>query len=115
MKDHDGCVRGFHVSHKAHYAQVCGIIDPEISFGMYALEGGASGEMTMRWRSFSNEPQLVPRLEAYDDSWSALATFGDLLAKMAEVDDANVTPERFIEILLSCGFRDLTMYEAEKC
>jgi hypothetical protein len=82
---------------------------PEIFFGIYAPNGGLldGGECCMRWLELSG--QLTPRLHAYDDSWRVLASFSDdLLQRLAEVDDKNISPEQFIEILKSCGFVDQT-------
>lgn len=59
----------------------------------------------MRWLELSG--QMTPRLHAYDDAWRVLASFSDdLLQRLAEVDDKNISPEQFIEILKSCGFVD---------
>ena len=60
----------------------------------------------MRWVELSG--QLTPRLHAYDDAWRVLASFNDLLQRLAEVDDKNISPEQFIAILKSCDFVDQT-------
>jgi len=31
---------------------------------------------------------------------------------MGEVDSEDITDEQFVEMLLSCGFKDLTKYES---
>lgn len=108
MKDHDGCRRAFVWSARAWYHRPGD--RPEINFGMYADEGGTSGEMTMEWIELNG--RQVPRLRAFDDSWSALATFGDLLQNLGQVDDENITQKQFVEMLLSCGFEDQTKYES---
>lgn len=107
MKDHDGCKRGFYRSGKAWYAEAIGG-DTAIHVGMYHEEGGSSGEMSVHWISLGGKS--VPQLRAFDDSWSSLFLFTDLVAEMAEVDDQNVTEEQFVEMLLKCGFEDQTQY-----
>ena len=107
MKDHEGCKRGFYRSSKAWYAEAVGG-EPTINIGMYADEGGTSGEMSVVWVSLSNK--LVPQLRAFDDSWSSLSLFPELISAMAEVDDKNVTEQEFVDILLACGFEDQTEY-----
>jgi len=77
---------------------------------MYNYERETSGEMTMMWINLNN--RQVPQLTAFDDSWSALALFGDLIQKMGEVDDECITQEQFVEMLLSCGFEDKTQYKS---
>jgi hypothetical protein len=113
MRDHEGFKRGFIWSNKAWYSR--SVEDQEIMFGMYydAAEndgfGGTSGEMGMRWYEIGGKN--VPRLEAYDDGWSALSLFSDLIQELGNHDDENMTQEQFIEILKSCGFEDLTPYK----
>ncbi len=108
MKDHNGMVRGFHWSNRAWYKNI--VDKPEINFGMYdPNDGGTSGEMSVKWISLGNK--LTPKLECFDDGWNALFLFGDLIQKMGEVDSEDITDEKFIEMLLSCGFKDLTKYE----
>lgn len=108
MKDHEGCRRAFVWSARAWYHRPGD--GPEINFGMYAYEGGTSGEMTMEWIELDR--RQIPRLKAFDDSWSALAMFGDLLQKMGEADDENITQGQFVEMLISCGFEDKTEYQS---
>ena len=74
----------------------------EIYFGLYSPDGGTSGEMCMRWYQLGAEN--APRLEAYDDAWSALATMPDLIAELAKRDNWNITPAAFCEILIELGF-----------
>ncbi|MCP4370020.1 MAG: hypothetical protein GY797_18170, partial [Deltaproteobacteria bacterium] len=51
-------------------------------------------------------------LQVFDDAWSALAGFTDVVEKLGKKDDENITPEQFVEILLSCGFVDDTQYKS---
>lgn len=108
MKDHSGCVRGFVWSSRAWYAESVKCQNA-IHFGMYAREGGTSGEMTMRWHDLGGKS--VPRLEVFDDGWSALFLFQNLLEKLAEYDNKTISQEQFVEILKTCGFEDLTEYK----
>ncbi len=113
MKNHDGCYRGFVWYSKAYYADSLnniklGIID-EITFGMYDPEGGTSGEMSMVWTKLGND--IVPQLRVYDDAWSALALFTDLIQRLGERDGENIKPGEFVQILIDCGFTDDTEYK----
>ena len=76
-----------------------------IVFGIYRKEGGTAGEMSMRWSDLGLDS--VPYLHCYDDAWNILPEFSDLIAKMAEVNNKNITQDQFIDILLSCGFVDM--------
>lgn len=108
MKDHSGMVRGFHWSNRAWYKNI--VDKPEINFGMYDNDGGGTtGEMSIKWISLNNK--LTPKLECFDDGWNALSLYGDLLQKMGEVDSEDITDKQFVQILLSCGFKDLTAYK----
>jgi hypothetical protein len=50
----------------------------------------------------------MPRLEAFDDSWHALAQCSDLLAALAQHDSETITPSQCCEILTGLGFVDRT-------
>lgn len=109
MKDHTGCRRGFIWTSQAYYAKTAlatrDVLD-NITIGMYHPEGGTTGEFTIEWTELGGRE--CAQLKAYDDSWSALQLFGDVLAKVAEHDDAGLTPAQLAELLLSCGVVDLT-------
>jgi hypothetical protein len=109
MKDHTGCIRGFHWFNRAWYAP--SLTDESISFGMYEPNCGTSGEMMMVWHKLSGGK--VPRLECFDDGWNALSLFTDLIQKLGEHDDKNISQEQFVKILLDCGFADMTAYRRE--
>lgn len=51
MKDHEGCIRGYHRSSKAWYAKANYKDRVSISFGMYHPDGGTSGEMQIEWNT----------------------------------------------------------------
>lgn len=110
MTDHEDCSRGFYRSSKAWYAEVCKD-RLNVNFGMYHKYGGTSGEMSIEWIDLNN--RLVPRLQAFSDSWSALSLFPDLIQELAKVDSKDITEDQFVVILKKCGFQDLTPYERE--
>ena len=107
MKEkHEGCIRGYIRSSKAWYGKKEENIS--VIFGMYSEEGGTSGEMTMEWIELGG--QLCAKLKSFEDSWSALSLFTDLIQKMEEVDGENIQEEEFCKMLEECGFKDMTSY-----
>ena len=111
MRDHTGMIRGFHWANKAHYSEF--VETPEVNFGMYDKDdGGTTGEMSMKWIEISGK--LYPKLECFDDGWNALYSFSDVLNKLSEIDSKSITDEEFVNILLSCGFVDLTKYKSPR-
>lgn len=110
MSNHNDCKRGFSWFDKAWYAGTARADEqPHITFGLYHPEGGTTGEMQMVWEDIGRQP-LTPRLCVFDDAWTALASFDDLLRAMAETDGQCITQEQFVEMLLACGFEDMTEY-----
>lgn len=111
-KKHDGDNRGFYHLSRAWYGEVIlenhahDFVD-EVMFGYYSGGGGTSGEMRMLWRNLGGKP--TPQLEVFSDAWSALATFGDVIAELGKRD--GITPPDFCALLLACGFTDLTPAE----
>lgn len=81
-------------------------------FGSYAIAGGTNGEMSVKWHTLSGK--YVPHLEVFDDAWSVLYSFADVLEAMAEEDNCNINPTEFCTILLRCGFKDLTARERKE-
>jgi len=77
-----------------------------ITIGFYCPGGGTSGEFEVSWSYLGG--RLVPKLRAYDDSWSALYEFSDLLDCMAGVDGRNITPDEFCKLLVNLGIEDAT-------
>jgi len=84
---------------------------PEITLSLHSKDGGVYGEFMVVWVNLNN--RLVPRLEAFDDSWRVLACFSDLLDRLAEVDSENILPNEFIEILDSLGFINSDSYKGD--
>jgi hypothetical protein len=110
-----GSLRGYHVAHKAWYAPACDITLPSITIGMFAGENGDEGtvgEMQVNWVELQNV--LTPKLECFDDAFRVLLSFRDVLDAVVALEKENFTPEDFIGVLDSCGFRDLTDYTEKK-
>lgn len=80
----------------------------EIQFGAYSDDGGTTGEMAMRWHNLDGK--MIPRLEAFDDSWYLLFQFHDVFKRLSEVGGKAISEQQFVDILLSCGFKDITSY-----
>lgn len=110
MKDHSGCRRAFHWSTKAYHH--CPSGQPEVIFGMFHTDGSTSGEMAMRWEKLGN--RLVPQLQVFNDAWSALALFPDLIERLGNLTERPLLEEEFVELLLDCGFEDITQYESPR-
>ena len=111
MKDHKGCKRCFYHTTEAWYAKpLMRILDAgytdEVMFGLFAPEGGTTGEMGIRWKELGG--RIVPQLQVFDDGWSALSTFPDLILELGAIDNQNITPKDFCALLKSLGFKDLT-------
>ncbi len=108
---HEGCIRGFYISNKAWYARPDHEV--EVMFGMYMPGDGTTGEMAMRWTDLHRRGQMdTPQLHVYSDAFHALSLFGDLLTALAYFDNPkhDLTQDKFVAVLLSCGFTDMTAY-----
>lgn len=105
---HANCKRTFIVSSQAWYASSCNLKagEDEILIGMSHLEGGTTGEFSLKWTMVGNE--MTPRLRAYEDSWSALYEFSDLLQELAKLDGTNPSVDAVVAVLLKCGVEDET-------
>ena len=110
---HDGCERGFTQLSKAWYGPA-NLTNPKmldsIMVGFYAPEGDTSGEFEIVWEKLSSG--WAPRLNAFDDGWSALFNFGDMLESMADIDGKNVDPDEFASLLEELGIKNMTPTEA---
>lgn len=80
----------------------------EITFGYYTPDGGTSGEMLIRWKALEAGKPPTARLESFQDSWHALATFKDVLDALGELDNTYPTVAHVAQALLACGFTDAT-------
>jgi len=63
----------------------------------------------MRWHWLGGK--WVARLESFDDSWKALASFPELITELEKQDGKGMTDDIFVTILMQLGFRDLTNYK----
>lgn len=108
MRNHAGDYRGFYIHSEAWFAKDGDA--QEVVFGLYCQDGGTSGEMMMEWIDL-DVGELVPKLSIFSDAWSSASQFLDLFLKLGEVDSKNITPAEFVEILKSCGFKDMTKRE----
>ena len=106
MKEHDECIRGYHRSSKAWYSK--SVDEIEINFGMFHPDGGTTGEMNIEWIELNG--QLCARLKCFEDAWSALSLFTDLIQEMGKIDSELIQEEDFAKLLDKCGFKDLTEY-----
>jgi hypothetical protein len=112
MRDHDGDIRGFYHLSEAWYGPANlpneNVVD-EVTFGHFAPEGGTSGEMSIKWYDLGSKVYLC--LECFDDAWSSLSTFTDLIVEIGKLDGEKPTPKEFCELLIRLGFKDLTPRE----
>jgi hypothetical protein len=100
---------------EARYAEACS--DPprawEEEIEMMVIDGTAargSGELFMRW--YRIEGVLSPRLEIFPDGWRVLANLTPaLLEELGQVDNQDITPTSFRDVLERCGFVDVTPRE----
>jgi len=114
MQDHSECKRQFIQLSKAWYADANlrnSKFDDKISIGFYHPEGGTTGEFEIEFSELCG--RIVPKLTAYDDGWSALFNFSDLIEKMAEIDDKCVSADEFCELLVLLGIENKTPTEQE--
>lgn len=114
MNKHDGDERQFIWLSKAWYAKANIRLKEELdefTLGFYCHDGGTSGEFVIRWVSLGNG-KYAARLEAFEDAWSALLGFQDLLNKLKELDNTDPTPEKFYHILINLGIKDNTPYQS---
>jgi len=104
-------IRGFYWVNREWHAKHMQGLPPCIEFGMYNEngQGGGIGEMNVIWKEFE-VGKSVPQLCVFDDGWAVLESFADVIKEMAKHDNKNLTDQQFVELLKSCGFRDLTPY-----
>lgn len=109
-------IRCFTHTSRAYYAPSwlthTPLID-EVIFGHYHFtpeghDDGTSGEMVMEWTDLGSLHGPTARLCAYPDAWGVLATMPDLVGALGAWSPECMTPEQFINLLLSLGFRDIT-------
>lgn len=107
---HNRMIKGFSHLSRTYYGESIlhkndDFVD-EVNFGFYDNQGCTTGEMYVQWVKLDN--QVYPKLSVLDGSWSALAQFHDLIDLLAQHDDKRITPDEFCQLLLQCGFKDIT-------
>jgi hypothetical protein len=80
-----------------------------VMVGMYHPDGGTSGEFEVEWIVL--QQQKCAKLKSFEDSWSALWLFKDLIEKMSEIDSDKIQEPEFCKLLDSLGIIDITAYE----
>lgn len=111
MRNHDGCKRGYVRSSRTWYAKNRNE-NISVLVGMYHPDGGTSGEFVFEWIPLSGK--LCCQLSSFEDSWSALLKFGDLLNEMGKIDSQLIQEPEFCQLLDSLGIIDITEYEQNK-
>ncbi len=106
MKHHTAYRRCYHRRRKAYYANAKEPVS--VGFGIYAHDGISFGAMEIEWVVVG--VNIFPKLICFDDGWSALHSFADVIEKMGQVDEQNITEPDFCKLLDSCGFKDITKY-----
>lgn len=112
QRDHTDGKRQFVQVSKAWYSVTSlGYKDEDIiTIGIHHHDGGTSGEFQVVWRKIGFN-ESTPQLQVFDDGWSALSHFSDLLEKMAEIDSEDIRPDKFCELLESLGIENVTPTE----
>ncbi len=106
MKNHKGGKRAYIRSSKAYYNSV--VLTTRIMIGIYDSEGGMSGEFQIEWIDLG---KAYAQLQVFEDTWSCLWEFRDLLEKMAEIDGQAIQEPEFCKLLDNLGILDITEYE----
>lgn len=84
-------------------------IADKVTLNFFNADGSLLGEFQIAWEK--KEDGVVPILKAFDDGWAALARFSDMLNEMATMNDKNVMPDEFCEMLVRLGIKDTTESE----
>lgn len=99
--------RTWHGNYTKRNHKYDGEYDDIIYVGFYHPEGGISGEFRFNFGSFISGGDYI-EMVSYNDSWSSLFYFSDLIEEMAVIDDKDVTPDEFVRILIGLGIKDRT-------
>jgi hypothetical protein len=100
---------GWYYRHRREYAPV-----DDVCFGLYAAEGygGCEAEMVMEWVPVGDSRTPTARLHVFDESFSLLSEFADVLKALA--GRRKLRPKEFCELLKRCGFQDLTQRQGPR-
>ena len=77
-----------------------------VMVGMCAPNGIMSNSFTFEWVELNGENYVM--LQAFEDAWSDLWLFNDLLEKMAKIDSNGIQETEFCQLLDSLGIMDVT-------
>ena len=114
IRNHNGDIRGFTQLSKAWYGKANLTTDDtldRLNLGLYCPDGGTSGEFEIKWVGIGRG--WTPILNAFDDGWSALYKFKDLLKIMASIDSDDITPDDFVKLLEKLGIKNMTQVEVK--
>lgn len=104
-------IRGFYHLSRSWYADAnirnINLVD-EVMFGMYEPENGTDGEIAMRWYNIESRKCPSACLETFHDAFAVLEQFSDVIKELSLYDDSYIQPKEFCELLIKCGFTDLT-------
>lgn len=78
----------------------------QVTFGTYC-EGRYVTELEMRWYNLRGDDHASARLEVFDESWTVLSQFQDVIARLAGYTKG-ISPREFCRLLGECGFVDRT-------
>lgn len=74
----------------------------EITFGLYCLEGGTEGEMTIHW----DDKDFI-YLKVHNDAWRALAACSEIVTLLASFNGKNVEPNVVAQHFIDLGYAPL--------
>ena len=114
MRNHSGYIRGFIYTNDAWYYERLKTekifeFEHEFIIGFYSPEGLTSGEFNIKFNLLNGK--LIPQLDAFYDSWSALYNFSDLLQELALLDTNKLdapTIKDIFNVLHKCNIIDIT-------
>lgn len=80
----------------------------EVIFGIFREDGFPVVELDCRWYMLDGSKTPSPCIRSYEDTWKMFFDLSDVFAKLAEATSQKISPERFCDALLMCGFQDFT-------
>lgn len=98
--------RKFIITQEAWYADSLRHVnlDDEIFLGLYHEDGSTEGEFAIRWKLVNGKKSAL--IKAFDDSWSVLASFGDVIQALSTLKETGVY--NVACMLKTLGFEDAT-------
>lgn len=92
----------------------------EVTFGLYAEDGGTGGEASVTWHDQSSvylcpglhpEARNVNCLTVWADAYRLFLDLPRVFAWLEAHNDENFTEQEFVDALLALGFEDHTAYD----